>query len=141
MGRQSGFFDVEDRLKRLTDLGDHFEAFVAAVDFDLFRPALNAALAYANGSRGGRPSSPSKSARASPPPHPRPSVQAAAVIRRGREGSNWTWKPLFREYHRRRFHMHRQTNAAPKPFVWTKTADVVLAGIGPSCQRISNSDH
>ena len=37
--------------------------------------------------------------------------------------------------------MHRQTNAAPKPFVWTKTADVVLAGIGPSCQRISNSDH
>jgi len=37
--------------------------------------------------------------------------------------------------------MHRQTNAAPKPFVWTKAADVVLASIGPFYQRISNSDH
>ena len=55
MGGQPGFFDVEDRLKRLSDLGDQLEAFAAAVDFELFRPALDAALAYADGTRGGRP--------------------------------------------------------------------------------------
>src|SRR5689334_7595609 len=55
MGGQPGFFDVEDRLKRLSDLGDQLEAFAAAVDFELFRPALAAALAYADGQKGGRP--------------------------------------------------------------------------------------
>ena len=34
-----------------------------------------------------------------------------------------------------------QTNAAPKPFVWTKPADAILASVGRSCQRTSNSDH
>ena len=34
-----------------------------------------------------------------------------------------------------------QTNAEPKPFVWTKSADTILASIGRFCQRISNSDH
>jgi transposase len=33
------------------------------------------------------------------------------------------------------------TNAAPKPFVWTKAADQILASVGRFCQRISNSDH
>ena len=47
MSRQAGFFDVEDRLKRLSDLGDQLEAFAVAVDFEIFRPALDAALAYA----------------------------------------------------------------------------------------------
>ena len=55
MGGQPGFFDVEDRLKRLSDLGDQLEAFAAAVDFELFRPFLDAALAYADGAKGGRP--------------------------------------------------------------------------------------
>ena len=55
MGAQPGFFDVEDRLKRLSDLGDHLEAFAAAVDFELFRAALDAALSYADGAKGGRP--------------------------------------------------------------------------------------
>src|SRR3954468_9670169 len=55
MGRQPGFFGVEDRLKRLSDLGDHLEAFAAAVDFELFRPTLDGALSYADGSKGGRP--------------------------------------------------------------------------------------
>ena len=55
MGRQPGFFDVEDRLRRLSDLGDQLEAFSAAVDFELFRPTLDAALAYADGAKGGRP--------------------------------------------------------------------------------------
>ena len=34
-----------------------------------------------------------------------------------------------------------QTNADPKPFVWTQSADAILASIGRFCQRISNSDH
>jgi hypothetical protein len=34
----------------------------------------------------------------------------------------------------------QQTNAAPRPFVWTKTADETLASISRSCQRTSNSD-
>src|SRR4051812_9677827 len=55
MRGQPGFFDVEDRLKRLSDLGDHLEAFTTAVDFELFRPTLDAALSYADGSKGGRP--------------------------------------------------------------------------------------
>ena len=32
-------------------------------------------------------------------------------------------------------------NAAPKPFVWTKTADDILASIERFCLRISNSGH
>jgi transposase len=34
-----------------------------------------------------------------------------------------------------------QTNADPKPFVWTKSADTILASVGRFCERISNSDH
>ena len=52
---QPGFFDFDDRLRRLSDLGDQLEAFAAAVDFELFRPVLDAALAYADGAKGGRP--------------------------------------------------------------------------------------
>lgn len=33
------------------------------------------------------------------------------------------------------------TNAAPKPFVWTKTADEILAKVARFCQRISNPGH
>jgi hypothetical protein len=33
------------------------------------------------------------------------------------------------------------TNADPKPFVWTKTADEILASVARFCQRTSNSDH
>ena len=55
MRGQLGFFDVDDRLKRLSDLGDRLEAFRAAVDFELFRAELNVALGYSNGSEGGRP--------------------------------------------------------------------------------------
>jgi hypothetical protein len=55
MRGRAGFFDVDDRLKRLSDLGDQLEAFRAAVDFEAFRPALNAALAYSDGAQGGRP--------------------------------------------------------------------------------------
>ena len=55
MRDQPGFFDIDDRLKRLSDLGDQLEAFRVAVDFETFRPELNAVLSYSNGSQGGRP--------------------------------------------------------------------------------------
>ncbi len=55
MRSQPGFFDVDDRLKRLSDLGDQLEAFRAAVDFEIFRADLVSALAYSDGAHGGRP--------------------------------------------------------------------------------------
>jgi IS5 family transposase len=50
-----GFFDVDERLKRLSDLGDHLEAFGLAVDFEMFRADLAAVLGYCGGTQGGRP--------------------------------------------------------------------------------------
>ena len=38
MATQPGFFDVEQRLQRLSDIGDQLEAYAAVVDFELFRP-------------------------------------------------------------------------------------------------------
>src|SRR5215210_702779 len=34
-----------------------------------------------------------------------------------------------------------ETNADPRPFVWTKTADDILASVARFCQRTSNSAH
>jgi hypothetical protein len=56
--KQSGFFDVEERLARLSGLGDQLEAFSRTVDFEAFRPDLDKALAYSDGSKGGRPRRP-----------------------------------------------------------------------------------
>ncbi|MBS1035265.1 transposase [Gluconobacter cerinus] len=53
--RQSGFFDVEERLARLSVLGDQLEAFSRTVDFEVFCPDLEKALAYSDGSKCGRP--------------------------------------------------------------------------------------
>ena len=50
-----GFFDVDDRLKRLSDLGDQLEAYGRIVDFEAFRTDLEMALAYTSGAHGGRP--------------------------------------------------------------------------------------
>jgi hypothetical protein len=55
MRGQRGFFDVDERLQRLTDLGDQLLAFAKVVDFELFRPDLSKALAYSDGAQGGRP--------------------------------------------------------------------------------------
>lgn len=55
MRGQPGFFDIDERLKRLSDLGDQLEAFAGAVDFEIFRADLVKALAYSDGSQGGRP--------------------------------------------------------------------------------------
>ena len=55
MGTQPGFFDVDHRMKRLSDLGDQLEAFGSAVDFEIFRGDLVLALAYSENGQGGRP--------------------------------------------------------------------------------------
>jgi IS5 family transposase len=55
MRGQPGLFDVDDRLKRLSDLGDQLLTFAEAVDFEMFRPELTKALAYSDGAQGGRP--------------------------------------------------------------------------------------
>jgi transposase, IS5 family len=55
MTRQPGLFDVDERLRRLSDIGDQLEAFAAVVDFEMFRPELEAALRYGDGAKGGRP--------------------------------------------------------------------------------------
>lgn len=55
MARQPGLFDVDERLRRLSDIGDQLEAFAAVVDFEMFRPELVAALDYSDGAKGGRP--------------------------------------------------------------------------------------
>lgn len=52
---QPGFFDVDERLAALSAAGDPLERLRAVVDFELFRPVLNAALTRSDRSRGGRP--------------------------------------------------------------------------------------
>jgi len=53
--KQPGFFDVDERLARLSGLGDQLEAFSRTVGFETFCPDLDRALAYSDGSKGGRP--------------------------------------------------------------------------------------
>jgi transposase, IS5 family len=55
MRGEPGFFDVDERLQRLSDLGDQLLAFAEVVDFEVFRPELLKALAYSDGAQGGRP--------------------------------------------------------------------------------------
>lgn len=38
MKRQPGLFDMEERLRRLSDIGDQLEAFTAVVNFERFPP-------------------------------------------------------------------------------------------------------
>lgn len=52
--KQLGFFDVEESLARLSGLGEQLEAFSRTVDFEAFHPDLDRALAYSDGSKGGR---------------------------------------------------------------------------------------
>lgn len=55
MSDQPDFFDVDNRLRWLSDLGDQLEAYRAAIGFEIFRPDLETALNYSDGSKGGRP--------------------------------------------------------------------------------------
>ncbi|MGH7527344.1 MAG: IS630 family transposase, partial [Gemmatimonadales bacterium] len=34
-----------------------------------------------------------------------------------------------------------ETNKDPTPFIWTKTADEILASVARYCQRITDSGH
>lgn len=52
---QPGFFDVDERLAALSAAGDPLERLSAIIDFELFRPVLDGALARSDRSRGGRP--------------------------------------------------------------------------------------
>src|SRR6056297_2958150 len=55
MAKSPGLFDVDERLRRLSDIGDQLEAYASVIDFEIFRPGLDEALAYSDGSKGGRP--------------------------------------------------------------------------------------
>ena len=50
-----GFFDFDERLAELSAKGDNLERVKALVDFEMFRPALEAAVPRADRSKGGRP--------------------------------------------------------------------------------------
>ena len=55
MARQSGLFDVEERLRELSAKGDDLERVNALVDFESFRRELELAVPRADRSKGGRP--------------------------------------------------------------------------------------
>ena len=55
MAKSPGLFDVDERLRRLSDIGDQLEAYAAVIDFEIFRPDLDAALSYSDAAKGGRP--------------------------------------------------------------------------------------
>ena len=54
-GRQRGFWDVEHRLRELSEQGDPLEKLSATVDFEMFRADLTSALAARDAAKGGRP--------------------------------------------------------------------------------------
>lgn len=56
MAGQPGFFDGDERLKALSAAGDPLERLAKAVDFEVFRGELEAALSRPDRAKGGRPS-------------------------------------------------------------------------------------
>jgi transposase len=59
---------------------------------------------------------------------------SARQLRRGKFRSTRSLEQAVRRY-------IAATNQNPKPFIWTKTADDILASIQRFCQRTSNSNH
>ncbi|MBI4184235.1 MAG: transposase, partial [Proteobacteria bacterium] len=55
MAGQPGFFDTDERMWALSAAGDPLERLARAVDFELFRAELEAALARSDRAKGGRP--------------------------------------------------------------------------------------
>ena len=55
MAGQRGFFDTDERLQWLSAAWDPLERLAAVVDFELFRPELDAALGRSDRTKGGRP--------------------------------------------------------------------------------------
>ena len=53
--RQAGLFGLPDHLRKQSSTGDPLEALAKVVDFEIFREALETALDYSDGSKGGRP--------------------------------------------------------------------------------------
>jgi IS5 family transposase len=52
---QPGFFDVDERLRELSEAGDPLERLLSVVDFEIFRGELNVALRRSDRRKGGRP--------------------------------------------------------------------------------------
>lgn len=55
MAGQRGFFDLDERYAALLAAGHPLEKLGGLIDFEIFPPALDAALQRSDGSRGGRP--------------------------------------------------------------------------------------
>ena len=55
MADQRGFFDLDERYVALSKAGDPLERLSAVIDFEIFRPELDAALNRSDGAKGGRP--------------------------------------------------------------------------------------
>ena len=55
MATQPGLFDVEERLQRLSDIGDQLEAYAAVVDSSFSAPIWRRRLAIRTARKGGRP--------------------------------------------------------------------------------------
>jgi IS5 family transposase len=55
MSAQRGFFDVDERYRALSAAGDPLQRLASVVDFEVFRPVLDGALARADRVKGGRP--------------------------------------------------------------------------------------
>lgn len=53
--KQAGFFDLSDHLRRLSSAGDPLEELQRVINFEVFRPVLEDALCYRDGTKGGRP--------------------------------------------------------------------------------------
>jgi hypothetical protein len=54
-GQRGLLFDADERLKWLSAAGDLLQRLAAVVDFELFRPELDAALSRSDRAKGGRP--------------------------------------------------------------------------------------
>lgn len=55
MARSPGLFDLDERYDALSATGDPLERLAAVVDFEMFRPGLDAALNRSDRAKGGRP--------------------------------------------------------------------------------------
>ena len=55
MGRQAGFWDIDERYAKLSEAGDPLERLLSAVDFEVFRHQLRSALNRSDRAKGGRP--------------------------------------------------------------------------------------
>lgn len=55
MADQRGFFDVDHRLEELSAHGAPLDRVSASVDFEVFRPTLEAVLDRSDRAKGGRP--------------------------------------------------------------------------------------